>query len=222
MKWVRITIALLFIVQVSNAETVTRFRANLTESFVILDGVQGTGSAATAVADFVLIQDENDPSLTTMSYTVQFQNVDLDGAQTPDPLDNITALHLHDTTACAPSFPQCIAGTDTAGTVHLLNIYGSPRLDDDDVMVDAPAGIVTGLWDDGDATPGLPAPSFAISDPQVLNRLMNEQVALFVHTNEVPTAASGGFLLIVPEPSGLALLSGLVSLVCLVRRRYSS
>ena len=188
-----------------SAQTITRFRAELDESFVILGGVQGTGSNATAVADFVLTQG---PMETTMSYSIQFQNVDLDGMQTADILDNITALHLHDTTRCAPNFPQCIEGTDNAGTIHLLNIFGAPRNDDMDVMVDPANSIITGLWDDSDASPpGTMAPSLPISDPMVLDLLFNEQVALFVHTNEVPAAAAGGYLTIVPEPTSIWLLA---------------
>ena len=195
------------------ADTVTRFRAELSEDFVILAGVQGTGSSASGVADFVLTQVDNGP--TTMSYHIQFENVDLDGLQTPDPLDNITALHIHDTTRCAASFPQCVQPGDTAGTVHLLNIFGLPRLDDDDVESDAVAGTIRGLWDDTDATPGLVAPSLPISDPLVLERLFNEEVAIFVHTAEIPSAASGGLLRIVPEPTtGWSLF---IALVCWIR-----
>ena len=203
------------------ADTVTRFRAELSEDYVILGGVQGTGSAAGGFAEFVLTQPDGDPSATTMSYSIQFENVDLDGTQTPSVLDDITALHLHDITRCAPTFPQCIEGTDTAGTIHLLNIFGAPRNDDDDVMVDAPNSTITGLWDDGDASPpGTPAPSLPISDPNVIDLLMNGDVALFVHTNEVPAAASGGQLLIVPEPktSLTMMIVPLLSVVYLLRK----
>lgn len=197
-------------VSLATADTVTQFRTELSESYVILAGVQGTGSSAGGYAEFTLTQVDGDPSQNTMDYFIQFENVDLDGAQTPDPLDDITALHIHDTTRCSSMVPQCIEGTDTAGTVHLLNIFGAPRLDDDDIIVDPVAGTISGVWDDDDATPGLPVPTLPLSDPDVLNILLSEQAALFVHTQEVPSAAAGGSLSIVPEPSSLALLLSLL------------
>ncbi len=203
------------------AAQVTQFQTELDESFVILGGVQGTDSNATAVANFTLTQDPADPSATTLTYDIQFENVDLDGSQTPSVLDNITALHLHDTTRCAPNVPQCIAGTDTAGTIHVLNIFGLPRNDDADVMVDPVASTISGIWDVSDTSaPGTMAPTLSIADPAVIDLLMNEQVALFVHTNEIPSAASGGMLRLVPEPGTMALsLSGLLLMLAVVRRR---
>ncbi|MEM8678182.1 MAG: PEP-CTERM sorting domain-containing protein [Planctomycetota bacterium] len=204
------------------ADTITRFRTELSEDYVILGGIQGTGSAAGGFAEFVLTQPDGNPDATTLSYSIQFENVDLDGAQTPSVLDDITALHLHDITKCAPAFPQCIEGTDTAGTLHLLNIFGAPRNDDDDVMVDPAASTITGLWDDGDASmPGTPVPTVPISDPAVIDLLINGNVALFVHTNEVPAAASGGALTIVPEPQGVILLISAIGALLGWRRRRS-
>jgi hypothetical protein len=200
------------------ADTVTQFRTTLDESFVILGGVQGTGSDAGGYAEYTLTQVDGDPTQNTMEYFIQFENVDLDGMQTPNPLDDITALHIHDTTRCSSLFPQCIEGTDTAGTMHLLNIFGAPRNDDDDIVVDPVAGTISGLWDDGDATPGLMFPTLPISDPMVLGILLSEQAALFVHTNETPAAASGGYLLIVPEPSAMVLILSILGLVGFCRR----
>ena len=202
-------------VSLAPADTVTQFRTELSEAFVILAGVQGTGSSAGGYAEFTLTQVDGDPTQNTMEYFIQFENVDLNGAQTPDPLDDITALHIHDTTSCA--VPQCREG-DTAGTTHLLNIFGLPRLDDFDIVVDPVASTISGVWDDGDATPGLPVPTLPLSDPAVLEVLLNEQAALFVHTNEVPSAAAGGSLTIVPEPSSLLLLVSLLSLAGLRQR----
>lgn len=206
------------------ADTVTRFRAELTEGFVVLDGgdIQGTGSPSSGVAEFILTQPEGNPAGTTMSYTIQFQNVDLDGLQTPEIEDNITALHIHDVTTCADAFPDCDADIDTAGTVHLLNIYGIPRGGDDaDVVPNFAESTITGLWDDSDASPpGTMAPSFPISDPEVLELLFNQEAAIFVHTNQFPRAAAGGLLLVVPEPSCALLLISMLPL-CWVRRRAS-
>lgn len=211
------------------ADTVTRFRADLTEGFVILEGgdIQGTGSTASGVAEFTLVQPDGNPGGTTMSYAIVFENVDLDGNQTPFPAieDDIAALHIHDITTCSDLVQTCVEGVDTAGTVHLLNIYGNPRNGDDaDVLVQPGASTITGLWDDGDASPGwdasppgTPVPSLPISDPNVLDLLFSEQAAIFVHTNEFPTAAAGGLLRIVPEPSSVTYLLSLVPLLWLRR-----
>ena len=200
------SLILAFAQLVSAQTVVTEFVADLTEDFVILGGIQGTGSSATATATFTLTQDLANPANTTMAYTINFMNVDLDGAQTADVLDNISALHIHDVTQCA--VPICIPGTDNAGTVHLLNIFGAPRLDDADVMVDPVAGVISGLWDISDTSPaGTPIPSLDITSQAVLDTLFNGEAALFVHTNEIPTAASGGTLTIVPEPGAFALIA---------------
>ena len=199
----------------------TDFVADFTEGFVILGGVQGTGSSATGSATFTLNQDLADPSNNTLSYSLIFQNVDLDGAQTADILDNITALHIHDVTQCSPMVAQCQQGIDNAGTIHLLNIFGLPRNDDADVVVDPVAGTISGLWDISDTSAaGTPIPTLDISDSQVVDTLLSGNTAIFVHTNGVPTAAAGGALTVVPEPAGLAmLLTGLLGLAGVRHRR---
>ena len=206
----------LFLVASVNAQIVrTDFAADFAENYVILGGVQGTGSAAAGTAQFTLLQDLSNPANNSMEYFISLENVDLDGAQTADILDNITALHIHDVTKCAPAFSQCIEGTDTAGTIHLLNIFGLPRNDDAEVMVDPVAGTISGRWDVSDTSPdGTPVPTLDISDPMVIDTLMSGEAAIFVHTNEVATAASGGALRIVPEPSSslLLVIASLISL----------
>lgn len=201
---------------------ITEFETTLDEDYVILGGIQGTGSSARGTAQFTLMQDIMNPANTQLAYNIQFQNVDLDGAQTTSILDNISALHLHDTTQCAPLFPQCIPGTDTAGTIHILNIFGAPRNDDADVMVDPVAGTIRGIWDVSDTSaPGTPVPTLDITSQSVIDTLLNGEAALFVHTNEFSAAASGGSLnKVVPEPGAFALIAcGLVGLLQLRRRR---
>jgi len=78
----------------------------------------------------------------TLSYDIRLTNLDLDGLQTDGPGnegDDVTAIHLHDVTECV--MPNCIPG-DTAGTLHVLNIFGIPRGgdDNDDMVFDAVAG----------------------------------------------------------------------------------
>jgi hypothetical protein len=134
----------------------------LTSGQVVSGGVHGSTATATGRAEFILTHNPAAPELTTLRYEIHLFDLDLDGLQTPgvgNEADDVTAIHLHDVNVCA--MPSCIPG-DTAGTLHVLNIFGLPRGgdDDDDMMFDASAGLVTGLWEDSDANPGvMPAPT---------------------------------------------------------------
>ena len=196
----------------SQAQT-TLFQALLSPEAVITGGMMPSAGTSTAsgVANFVLNNLPNSPP--TLSYSIQMTGIDLDGAQTAGfPNDDITALHFHDTTQCSPATPACIQGTDTVGTQHVLNVYGFPRLDDDDVMADPAAGTVTGIWDDTDEDLTFP-PSNALSGvtsngDAILDLLFNEQLFVNVHTNSFGLGEIGGFIRVVPEPgTSLALLT---------------
>ncbi len=179
------------------AET-TMFVADLNSGNVITAGVVGTPSTATGTGTFVLTQ-TNDPAETTLSYFLELNGVDLDGS-TGNVLDDVSAIHLHDTNECSPVSPNCRLG-DTALTQHVLNIFGAPRQDDADLVVDPAALTVSGLWDVGDTNLTFP-PTRDISDPAILDVLFSGKMFLNIHTNEVGSGAFGGFLQRVPEPSG--------------------
>ncbi len=175
----------------------TTFQSLLYSGAIIRQGVVGTPSTATGIAEFVLEEPEHGSGQgPTMSYRIRLFGVDLDGQQTANILDDVTAVHLHDASGCAT--PTCQPG-DTVDTHHLLNIYGSPRSDDADLVVDALNSTLTGLWDDSDANPTYP-PTSPISDHHALQALHGGMAFLVVHTNEVPSGAIGGFLTVVPEP----------------------
>lgn len=207
--------ATLMVASMCSAQVViTHFHADINEGNVISQGVVGTGATATGVGDFVLTQVMGDPNATTLSYAIQLTGIDLDGAQTPDILDNVAAVHLHDVTQCSPVSPQCQPG-DTALTQHVLNIYGAPRLDDGDLVVDPIAGTLNGLWDVSDTNLTFP-PTRSIADPEILNLLFSGNIHFMLHTNGFPSGAIGGQLAIVPEPAsalsaavGMAVIFGL-------------
>ena len=133
-----------------------------------------------------------------MAVSLKFNSLDdfdIDGSKTPDLGDDITAIHLHTLTECAAA--TCSIG-DTAGTKHVLNIFGAPRADDADLSVNVAMSQVSGVWDPSDVNTLTPAPG---QDPNdYLAELANGQLFIMVHTREFPAGAVGGVLL--PEPPG--------------------
>ena len=193
------------------------YTASISSAAVITAGVVGTPSQGTGTATFVLTQVDGDPSATTLSYDIQLFGLDLDGAQTPDPNDNVTAVHLHNVSMCAPMVPTCLPG-DTAGTMHVLNIYGAPRRDDADLVEDAAAGTLRGVWDISDTNLIAP-PTVSIADPMTLDVLFRGDMYLMLHTFEVPSGAVGGQLVEVPEPASWMALLGCLTILPVVRGR---
>jgi len=111
------------------------FHAVLTADQVVQDPGPSL-SGAGAFATFELAGDKQ-----SLDYRIQLFGLDLDGQQTPDnPDDDVTGIHLH-------------LGSADANGERVLNIFGAPREDDADMIFDPVAGIVTGTFDDTDATP---------------------------------------------------------------------
>ena len=198
----------------ATAQTITLFEAELTPEAVILAGERPSAgiSEAFGTAQFTLTQPVFAPA--TLSYSIQLTGVDLEGTQSPGfPDDDVTALHFHDTTQCPPMSSSCIQGTDTVGTMHVLNVYGFPREDDADVDVDAAAGLITGIWDDGDENLAFPPSNaltgFTDNGDAILDLLFDELLFVNVHTNAFNAGEIGGYIRLVPEPGswGMLLLS---------------
>ncbi len=204
----------------------THFRAALDASIVQPKTDPDHGlSTATAVAHFVLTTEAGDPAATTLSYDIQFDGLDVAPSDNVNLLDDITAIHIHDTTACVNA-ALCGDGNggklpgSTAGTRHVLNILGMPRNGDDtDISVFAANERVTGLWDVNDANSLTPAPTHSIGDPAILDLLFDGKLALMVHTNLVGSGEIGGFLIQVPEPGMISLAFVAVGLLAIKRRR---
>ena len=199
------------------ADTVTYYRAHLSAAGVVPHSPGHASSTATAVADFVLTQPEGNPAGTTLSYDIQFNGIDVLPTDASNLLDDLTALHLHDVNTCVNAALCGGVADATAGTRHVLNIFGMPRQDDADVVADGAADRITGLWDAGDANNLMPAPSASIGDPVILQMLLDGEMFLMAHTNLVPSGEIGGFLMQIPEPATATLLLA-VCLGCGLRR----
>ncbi|MEM9216568.1 MAG: DUF4347 domain-containing protein [Cyanobacteria bacterium P01_F01_bin.150] len=100
-----------------------------------LDSEQnGVDSDATGVATFSL-----NPEQTELTYTIQLDGLDLVEDPTARTADNaVTKIHFH----------HRDYGTNGS---HVLNIFGAPSVDDDDIVIDYDNATITGKWDWDDA-----------------------------------------------------------------------
>ncbi|NES77390.1 MULTISPECIES: DUF4347 domain-containing protein [Okeania] len=100
-----------------------------------LDSSQnGVESDATGVATFSLNAEQ-----TEIEYTIQFNGIDLIEDPAERTTDNaVTKIHFH----------HRDYGTNGS---HVLNIFGAPSVDDDDIEIDYESETITGKWDWSDA-----------------------------------------------------------------------
>lgn len=179
-----------------------RFQAVINNAGAIAPGgATSTETGMTGLATFSLTEPATGSP--TLAYEIVFQGVDFVGTD-GDPTNDVTAIHLHDTT-----------GVDhSAGTPHVLNVFGFPALDDDDLVVDAASARVTGVWDDSDLSEGMLAGNpMGNSDTltSMLTALKTGELFVMLHTtspNALPGASGitiGGRIVAAPEP-GAALL----------------
>ena len=189
-------------VDTSHADT---FVANLNASQVV-----GTSTeTGTAVATFVL-----DEAQENLSYSIQAFGLDL----IPDSADrtafsDITAIHVHN-------------GFFGSAGPHVLNIFGVPSEDDDEIVVDFDGETVEGVFNDEDAIDPLTGELFDQNSPLTTKLLSNfvddllaGQLYLAIHTaGQDGNIAIRGQIVAVPEPSSaVVMLAG--ALCCLARRR---
>jgi hypothetical protein len=180
-----------------SAEAVTILQAMLTHDQEVANPpIPDEGSSGTAT--FIL----ND-AMDALSYDIQLFGLDLDGLQTPaNANDNVTRTHFH----AAP------AGSN-GGIVHgQIDPSASLQNDPDDLIVNAAAGRITGVWDgtEGNGT------TLAAQ----LSALLNGGLYFNVHTSDHAGGEIRGQLVVVPEPASATLcLLGAASLAWLARAR---
>ena len=174
---------------VNAATAVSLFRADLEGSQV----VPSTPSNAGGFATFTL-NDER----TALEYFIQLEGLALksDILEQTQPQD-VTKIHFH----VAP------AG---ANGPHVLNIFGLPSEDDDNLVVDFAAGVLSGSWDDGDVVDlngnGLADHNESKPLTAFLDELFASQLYVQVHTVEFGTSTGfpgelRGQISAVSEPS---------------------
>ncbi|MEL7237584.1 MAG: CHRD domain-containing protein, partial [Planctomycetota bacterium] len=159
------------------------FRATLTPDAVVpINGAPAPDSSdASAAATFVL--DTSVPNEPTLAYAIVFSNFDA--------ATEMQALHFH-------------LGPPIANGPHVLNVFGLPRVDDADAVLDG--NVLTGLWDNGDENFGPDGvrdgiDSVALSD--VLVALRTGDLYVQVHSFEFPVPNTGEMRgqIVVPEPA---------------------
>ena len=159
-----------------------------------------SNTSATGTAQFSL-----NSKRTHLTYAIQLHGLNLD----PIPElrvrpDDVLGIHMH---------------FDVPGTVgpHILNIFGNPSEDDDDLVVNFEENTLTGIFDMSDASrdpkTGNLLPQFFPLTTKLIGDWLDEldagQLYLAVHTVETavtpPGVAIRGQIIPVPEPSGLAV-----------------
>jgi len=172
------------------------FKANLT-------GSQEVPPRATDAFGFATL--ELNDAMTALTYDITIFGLDFTGSQTPDPLDNLIAAHIH---ASATAFPGVNAGV-------VFGFFGAPFNDNNpnDVVVSPFAndvgGRITGKWD-------APEGNNTMLAAQLPNILAGSSYLNF-HTVQFPGGEIRGQ--IVPEPATLLLWgTGLVAAAALRRR----
>jgi hypothetical protein len=144
--------------------------------------------------------------MTALTFTATIFNIDVTGSQTADTNDNLRAAHIH-----APAAPGANAGV-------VFGFVGTPFSDNNpnDVVVTPFAsgvgGVFSSKWDlsEGNNT------TLAAQIPNLLAGL----AYLNFHTVQFPGGEIRGQILVIPEPSTLALCGiGAVMITGLLRRK---
>ncbi|MGI9427772.1 MAG: CHRD domain-containing protein [Bythopirellula sp.] len=155
-------------------------------------------STATGFATLTLNAEQ-----TELAYSVQLFGLDLEpvAENRTDPND-VVAIHIH------------LHVQDVIGP-HILNIFGVPSVDDDDLIVDYQSESFSGLYEASDASRDLatgellpqafPLTTKLFPTSFRLEELLNDQWYFAVHTAGTPGATIRGAILVVPEPSCVLL-----------------
>lgn len=201
----RLLVAMLFISAGAHASTI--LTATLTNDQENPPVVPTTASGdprpmSSGFATFVINDD-----MTSMSFEVLVNNIDLTGLQTVDTNDNLTAAHIH---ASATSFPGTNAGA-------VFGFIGMPFNDVNptDVVVTPFAsgvgGTVSAKWDlnEGNNT------SLLAQLPNILGGT----AYINFHTVQFGGGEIRGQIVPIPEPETYALMLAGIGLIVLARRQ---
>src|SRR5688572_30264977 len=188
----------------SQASAVALFTAELTG----LKETTPNNSTATGFATFEL----ND-AMTALSMTVTINGIDVTGSQTSDPLDNLTAAHIH---ALAPGAPLSASGGVVWGFFGMPFNNTMPNDGTVTPFATGVGGVFTGVWNAPEGNGGT-------SLTAQLNNLFATRLYINFHTPEFPGGEIRGAITPVPEPATLTLLGlGLLALGRKQLRRRST
>jgi hypothetical protein len=182
-------------IQCSAALGDTAFRANITTAAEVPAPTITLQSGAPrpipfGTANFVL-----NSAKTQMTMTATINNIDITGTQTADPNDNLTLAHIH----ASPT----VTATTTAGVVW--GFFGSPFNDNNPnnqtvtPFASGVGGTITGRWD-------APEGNNTTLAAQISN-ISTQHAYINFHTTQNGPGEIRGFLVEIPEPASLMLLT---------------
>ena len=174
--------------------------------YAVIDDFHATPSTTDAIGEIFLTLNEDHTALSYYIVLDDLLGLKENPADRIEP-DDIVGIHLH------------LHVPDTVGP-HVLNIFGlatynMPAEEDADRVIDYENKIISGIWDDGDATidpeTGVPyLPFFPLTSKPLtdwIDYLNSSELMVAIHTNEsgFPTMAIHGHISrVVPEPVTIA------------------
>ncbi|MEO0795288.1 MAG: CHRD domain-containing protein [Verrucomicrobiota bacterium] len=194
-----------------------RFEAILTPEAVVpgspIDDPAGI-STASGVAELLLTTGGLDGP--TLAYTLSLNGIDFSETvprptlSGPDDLSR--AVHIH-------------FGAAGENDVHALNVYGFPREDDDDLLVNASNSSLSGLWDDGDldfGSDGSRGPGDSVPLSDAIDALFAGELYFQVHTFAFRAGEIRGQITQVPEPGKTVMVIAVAAFtaVAFLRRKW--
>lgn len=158
--------------------------------------VKADGTLAGADCSVKAWFDESGTSLKYQIKIVGMEVIDTDS----NPENDVAKMHFHKAGEFVNNNPD-----NPKGPNHILNIWQTPSMDDDDLQVNPMAGLFTGIWDESDTNlAGDPDSTYDITEQATQEILCQGEAFLMVHGNY--DGLLPGFIKasIQPTPSGIA------------------